>query len=201
MGHEKDMRRMERFDRFDVDLCPHDGHECQGLRPKQCRKLGSVVYCAREQREIDDQGMPLEGKAINAMFQVNDGHPTCANCGHIVPAGSPKCLNCGEICGRKFDDDKLRWDLLPTEPVREIVRVLTLGAKKYAPDNWKHVDEWRRRYYAASMRHLTAWWEGERDDPETGIHHLAHVGCCILFLLWLDGLPTLSGKTEPDRQD
>lgn len=88
--------------------------------------------------------------------------------------------------GKKDDTEKLRWDLLPTAPVRVIVQVLTFGAQKYAPDNWKKVPDPRRRYYAALLRHVISWWEGERLDAETGLHHLGHAGCCLLFLLWFD---------------
>ena len=85
--------------------------------------------------------------------------------------------------GIKHDQDKDRWDLLPWRATQQIVKVLTYGARKYAPDNWKKVPEWRIRYYAALIRHVVAWFEGERIDPETGLSHLAHAGCCILFLL------------------
>ncbi len=88
--------------------------------------------------------------------------------------------------GAKVDGGKDRWDLLPVSPLRAIVKVLTRGAAKYAPNNWQKVPEARERYYAAALRHLTAWWEGERSDPEWGLPHLAHAGCCLLFLLWLD---------------
>jgi len=33
------------------------------------------------------------------------------------------------------------------------------------------------------MRHIVAWWLGERDDPESGFHHLAHAMCCLIFLV------------------
>jgi len=33
------------------------------------------------------------------------------------------------------------------------------------------------------LRHLTAWWAGEDLDPESGLHHLAHAACCLMFLL------------------
>ena len=92
--------------------------------------------------------------------------------------------------GKKFDSGKLRWDLLPVNAVREIVKVLTFGADKYGANNWQEVVEAKRRYYAAALRHLTAWWEGEINDQESGLHHLGHAGCCIVFLLWLD----LTGK-------
>ena len=92
--------------------------------------------------------------------------------------------------GRKDDKAKPRWDLLPVGPVREVVDVLTLGAEKYADNNWQIVPNSRCRYYAAALRHLTAWWEGERHDPETGKSHLAHAACCLLFLLWFDKEPS-----------
>lgn len=98
--------------------------------------------------------------------------------------------------GLKFDSEKDRWELLPVNGVRQIVKVLTFGAKKYGAENWRLVDNHRRRYYAAAMRHLTAWYEGEENDPETGFSHLAHAGCCILFLLsWKP--PREIPKAEP----
>jgi hypothetical protein len=64
----------------------------------------------------------------------------------------------------------------------EIGKVLTFGAQKYAPRNWEKGIKYSR-VYGALLRHLFAWWWGERTDPETGIHHLAHAGFCVLFLL------------------
>jgi len=89
--------------------------------------------------------------------------------------------------GRKDDQEKLRWDLLPYAALGKIVGVLTFGASKYAPNNWQRVPEGKDRYFAAAMRHLVAWREGESTDLESGHHHLAHAGCCILFMLWLEG--------------
>lgn len=84
--------------------------------------------------------------------------------------------------GKKLDSGKDRWDLLPTDSVRLIVKVLNFGAVKYSDRNWEKGMKYGR-LYGALQRHLTAWWEGEDSDPETGISHLAHVGCCVLFLL------------------
>jgi len=87
------------------------------------------------------------------------------------------------IEGTKFDGDKLRWDLIPLESVEEIVKVISFGAKKYAPNNWRKVKDGRERYYAALLRHLTAWRKGEDLDPESGLPHLAHIGCNVIFLM------------------
>jgi hypothetical protein len=93
----------------------------------------------------------------------------------------------GEM-GIKFDDDpeKLRWDLMPWREAEQVVEILTLGAAKYADDNWKYVPHSRRRYFAAAMRHLIKWFMGQKFDKESGKNHLAHVVCCIMFLLWQD---------------
>jgi len=77
---------------------------------------------------------------------------------------------------------KTRLDLLPVGALRQIAEVLGYGAAKYSANNWARGTEWSR-YYAALQRHLFAWWEGEDVDPETGASHLAHAGCCLLFLL------------------
>lgn len=91
-----------------------------------------------------------------------------------------------KIFGVKYDNDKLRWDLLPFREVEEVVKVLTKGAKKYSVDNWKNIDDPQNRYFAAAMRHLVAWRMDEKLDIETGINHLAHAVCCLLFLMWFD---------------
>lgn len=91
--------------------------------------------------------------------------------------------------GYKTDDGKRRWDLLPIAEVEQVVSVLTKGLIKYPPDNWKKVPDARDRYYAAALRHLTAWRKGEILDRETGEPHLAHATCCLLFLMWFDNEP------------
>lgn len=85
--------------------------------------------------------------------------------------------------GRKFDGGKLDWTLMPFDALEPVVRVLELGAKKYARDNWLHVENSTHRYTKALMRHVVAYVMGEENDPETGEPHLAHAGCCLLFLL------------------
>ena len=84
--------------------------------------------------------------------------------------------------GNKFDNGKDPWHLLPTDAVKGIVKVLGFGAAKYAERNWEKGMSWSR-VYSALLRHLTAWFEGEKKDSETGYSHLWHAGCCILFLI------------------
>jgi len=91
------------------------------------------------------------------------------------------------IVTTKNDAGKWRFSLIPFNALRSVIAVLEFGATKYAPDNWKTVPDARQRYFDASIRHITAWWGGEKSDAESGEHHLAHAICCLLFLLWVDG--------------
>lgn len=100
--------------------------------------------------------------------------------------------------GRKDDAGKLPYHLLPSDAVEEVLRVLDFGSRKYAPRNWEKGMVWSRPF-SALMRHMWAWWRGENRDPETGLSHLAHAGCCILFLL--DYYGRAAGKDDRPHAD
>lgn len=85
--------------------------------------------------------------------------------------------------GAKFDQGKARHDLVLPEFEDALAQVLTFGAEKYDAHSWKFVPEYKIRYYSALRRHLNAWRAGEKDDPESGLPHLAHAACNIYFLL------------------
>ena len=82
----------------------------------------------------------------------------------------------------KFDQNKLPLHLLSTEALNQTAAVLAFGAQKYAEHNWRAGFAWSRPLSAA-MRHITAFNAGEDKDPESGLSHLAHAACCIMFLL------------------
>lgn len=121
-------------------------------------------------------------------FYVNtDGDKApCNTC--CAPTSNWKPLNESfkQSEGVKYDNGKPQWSLLPFKALTEVVEVLTYGAKKYSPDNWKKVPDARRRYTDAGFRHFTAYASGETHDPETGKHHLAHAICCMLYLVAFD---------------
>jgi hypothetical protein len=89
--------------------------------------------------------------------------------------------------GTKLDATKPRWSLLPSGTIIQVIAVLEYGATKYSKNNWCQVPDAKTRYYDAAMRHLDAWHRGEVNDEESGLHHLAHACCCVLFILWFDG--------------
>jgi len=95
--------------------------------------------------------------------------------------------------GMKFDTDKLPVNLLSTEAMLQIAAVLKFGANKYHAHNWRNGFAWSRPL-AAAMRHIMAYNDGEDKDPESGLSHLAHAACCIMFLLEFE-------KTHPNLDD
>jgi hypothetical protein len=94
--------------------------------------------------------------------------------------------------GRKFDGGKLQYGLVPPNALEATVEILTFGAEKYEPDNWKKVLDAKRRYFDAAQRHLWAWKSGEQNDQETGKNHLAHALCCLMFLYEHDTIDFLN---------
>jgi hypothetical protein len=84
----------------------------------------------------------------------------------------------------KHDQDKPRIDLIPPQAIKDIAEVLTYGAKKYDAHNWRDNGGLAySRVYAAAQRHLLSFWDGQSLDEETGMSHLAHAACCIVFLM------------------
>lgn len=86
-----------------------------------------------------------------------------------------------EPTGAKNDEDKLRYDLIPVGPLEELARVYTIGANKYADNNWRKGFRWGR-LFAALCRHAFAWWRGESFDPD-GQHHMASVAWIAFSLM------------------
>jgi hypothetical protein len=84
--------------------------------------------------------------------------------------------------GRKDDNGKLPYHLLPPEVLEEMALVLQFGAGKYGARNFEQGMAWSRPF-SALMRHMWAWWAGEDKDPETGYSHLSHALCCVAFLI------------------
>lgn len=92
------------------------------------------------------------------------------------------------MTGKKHAQGKVRYDLFPVHAEEWINKVLTHGAEKYGDDNWRFVEDADRHYYSAARRHLEARRKGEVMDPETGMPHLAHAICSLIFLLEIDQL-------------
>jgi hypothetical protein len=62
-------------------------------------------------------------------------------------------------------------------------RVLAHGAGKYGRRNWRKDPIKLSTYQGAILRHLTAFFEGEDMDPDSGESHLQHIRACCAVML------------------
>jgi hypothetical protein len=106
----------------------------------------------------------------------------------VYAAASPP-----ESKGIKHDQSKEPLSLLSRTWLLGVATVMAFGAKKYAAHNWRGGIE-RSRLLSACLRHILAYNEGEDTDPETGLSHLDHASCCLMFARELH-------DTRPDLDD
>jgi hypothetical protein len=83
------------------------------------------------------------------------------------------------------DEGKRDWSLMPWECIEEINKVLEFGARKYSCQNWRNGNgfSWTR-VLSSLLRHTFSWARGEDLDKESGLSHLAHMGCNVIFLIY-----------------
>ena len=98
------------------------------------------------------------------------------------------------MTGIKYDSGKPDMYLLPPRATLEVGKVLTYGAIKYSPENWRKLENLQERYTSAAIRHILAHMAGESNDEETNMSHLAHAICCLMFKLEDELLGTESEK-------
>jgi hypothetical protein len=86
--------------------------------------------------------------------------------------------------GVKFDQGKPQWRLVPFGAMTEVVDVLTYGANKYSPDNWKYVNDAQNRYIDAGFRHFTLHTQTENSAILKAVIDISltrFVVCCFLL--------------------
>lgn len=97
--------------------------------------------------------------------------------------------------GKKFDQGKVRLDLVPPEVTEAIGVILTFGANKYGDHNWRAGLNYSR-VLGALKRHLLAFEKGEKLDEETGKPHLWHAACCLSFLISYEAHPEVYSEFD-----
>jgi Domain of unknown function (DUF5664) len=127
-------------------------------------------------------------------------HPSCM---------CPECLAEVPDFIRKYPDNnpktaeglkKCPIDLVPPALVRGASEAFGNGAGKYGPYNWREAQISSSVYYAATMRHLSDWWDRvDAGDlaPDSLVHHLKHAAACIGMLLDTMNSPLLNDNRPP----
>lgn len=97
------------------------------------------------------------------------------------------------MSGVKKDEGKVQMELLSGHWLYGVATVLTFGAKKYSAHNWRKGLH-QSRLLGAAFRHLVDYLGGEDLDPESGLSHLYHASCCLMFASELK-------ETHPELDD
>lgn len=93
------------------------------------------------------------------------------------------------MSGIKYDTGKVDMGLLFREvpyALEETSKALQMGSEKYGVGNWLKVEDGNSRYLSALVRHITAYYQGEAIDKESGLSHLAHAAVNAMFILDLE---------------
>ena len=88
-----------------------------------------------------------------------------------------------KLSGKKSDEGKLRFSLLPWDALEKVVEVLEYGAKKYSDYGWKDVDNGYYCFIDAAFRHIKSIMENFDYDDESNLLHIAHAATNLLFAL------------------
>ena len=101
------------------------------------------------------------------------------------------------MVGTKYDEGKPPLGLLSRLAVEEVGRVLEYGRAKYGSHNWRR-GLGHQRLVSAALRHIFAWNESEDNDQDSGLSHLAHAICMLMFALEEHKLkPELDDRWSP----
>lgn len=84
----------------------------------------------------------------------------------------------------KHDAGKPCYRLIPFHLLDGLAKIREYGVNKYgAEESWKDVPDAKKRYTDALLRHIFAWLAGEKLDKESGLRHIDHALCNLVFLL------------------
>lgn len=87
-----------------------------------------------------------------------------------------------EVTGGQKGQKDIRYDLIPVQSLKAVAKVYGYGCKVYSANNWRRGYDWSLSQ-AALLRHYFAFADGEMNDPESGLPHLAHAAFHIFALL------------------
>lgn len=99
--------------------------------------------------------------------------------------------------------------LLPFQGLRAVSAAFAEGAAKYGPYNWREqgkLEDWKRTYVSAGLRHLHALADPGEDDYDTGpggsgLYHGALAGACCLILCTLAGADYMVPNAAKEKHD
>lgn len=91
--------------------------------------------------------------------------------------------------------NKFPLSVVPPRVLAELGAAMLEGAIKYGAFNWRSSKIFYSDYYDATTRHMMQWWEGEDNDPDSGLSHVTKAIASLTVLR--DAM--LNGSAIDDR--
>jgi len=147
-----------------ADYPPDDGH----LTPEQLKAIAVANTSTTDLRKQLDAWPSSQNNAASTF---------------VLNTETSQKLASMDKAAVKHDTGKPDWSLVPFESLEGMVKVLEFGAQKYAGWNWTTNGGFPyMRVMRSCLRHLFAWSRGEDIDPESGLSHIHHAMCNLLFI-------------------
>ena len=99
---------------------------------------------------------------------------------HKINIDSSKEEKEASLTAIRFNEGKIRWDLIDPTAIEGVALVLGFGVEKYAAENWRKGLSWKATLRSLES-HLQALKRGEDIDSESGLPHIDHLGCNWMF--------------------
>lgn len=96
---------------------------------------------------------------------------------------------------------KVPFSTTPSGPIAEIGLAMLEGALKYGRHNYRSIGVRTSVYYDAALRHLTAFWEGQDIDPDSGLPHIVKAAACLVVLRDSQLMGNVVDDRPPSYQD
>lgn len=77
---------------------------------------------------------------------------------------------------------KVPSSVIPQPVLAEVGVGMLEGALKYGRHNYRAIGVRGSVYYDATRRHLDLWWEGEDEDPDSGLSHITKAITSLVVL-------------------
>ena len=90
---------------------------------------------------------------------------------------------------------KVPLHLVPRTAITAMAMAFCEGGLKYGPYNWRESGVRASVYVAAMQRHMSAWFDGEDIDPDSGLSHVWKAMACLAIIVDAEAC----GKLNDDR--
>lgn len=144
-------------------------YSAETARQRVLRKADKAVKKQREKEALFNDIRPAPETLFNwERGVINNKY------GHKFDANIPASVT---------EDGKQKAPLtwLPAKVIESVAGVVGWATQKYEAHSWKTKPTTQAKRVASASRHINKWLQGIDLDDESGLHHLDHAICQLMF--------------------